>query len=140
MVSGGYMARDLSGLKLLRKKSELLSFLREEPKDRVLVYSSDLGPDDWEDGFALAKRTGDAVLIVRSMKAVGASNIHDFVNKIRTEGVTTGPQVGELAVVEKVDGAMPESILKMLRDVENDVEGCQLMFAGYEDIWFLCDF
>ncbi len=134
------MARDLSVLILLRDKGELLSLLREEPKDRVLVYGSDLGLDDWEEGHAIAKRTGDAVLIVRSMKAVGASNVHEFVKKIRGEGVTTGPQVGELAVVEKVDGNMPDDILKMLRDTENDVEGCPLMFAGYEDIWFLCDF
>lgn len=133
------MARNLSGLKELKTVDDIISIMQIDPHDRILVVGCDLGPDEWEG--SIATRVDCYLLIVRSMSAVGASSVSEFVEVLKGEGYPQGPHLGELAAVGNSAShwAIPDDIQQLLIDSENMKPGCPLTWAGYEDLWVLAE-
>lgn len=133
--------RDMSALKQLDNLSELLAFMQADPLDRVLWSSDDLGPDDWADGYST--RNDTSCLVVMSMKALNAQNIEDLVQKNRSHGYDNAPRPGEIAVIghealrTSSGREIPWDINKMIRDVDNGVQGLPLAGHLYEGVWVL---
>lgn len=136
-----HRGRDLTTLRVLKSAKDLIACLWEDPLDRLLVYSSDLGPDEW-DG-CLATRTNDSIIVVRSMRAVGASSVEEFVCAFRREGKLDEVHLGEIAVVgadsDSFGRIVPEDIEQLLDDAENKRPGRMLSLTGYCDLWVLAD-
>lgn len=89
--------RDFSRVPALHNANDLLAFMREAPKDRVLIHGSDLDPSEFEDSYST--RAVDGVLVVCSMKAVGASNISELVHAIRKQEHLYGSYKWEVAII-----------------------------------------
>jgi hypothetical protein len=133
--------RDLKALKSLLNLSELLSFMRDDPLDRVLVHSDDLGPNDWYQNFST--RNDTTCFVVMSMKALKANTLTEMFNSSRFHGYENSARSGEIAVlgdeaVRDYHGRKtPRDIDKMIRDVENGVKDLPLCGVLYEGVWVL---
>lgn len=133
--------RSFSGIVEIKNAEELLSFMKEDPKDRVLKYSCDLDPNDF-DG-ACATRTDGMVIVVCSLKEVGAKNVEELCDNLLRQGCQFSPLKGEIAVIGSKDvrdrfgRVTPPCIEKMLRDAENQVIERQLSWCGYDGICVL---
>ena len=133
------IGRDLTGLRILRTAADVVNCLREDPNDRVFHSSSDLCPSDF--GKASSTRSYDTIYVVRSLKAVGANSINDYVHTLRSEGYFDGIRSGEIAVVGEYKSPagriVPSDIKQLLRDAEESIPGAVLGRAGYEGLCVL---
>ena len=136
------MPRCLSALKHLSSAQAVMTCLKEDPSDRVLMYSSDLTPSEFDD--SLAVRTDDKVLVIRSIQNSGASSIDQFVNALRAESPAYKTLPGEIAVVGSEDHrnrfgrVVPADIEALLVEAEEETVFRSLTSAGgYEGIYAL---
>lgn len=133
--------RDLNKLTKIKNAEELLSFMKEDPKDRVLKYSCDLDPNDFDGAYAT--RTDDTIIVVCSLKEVGAKNVEELCDNLLRQGFQFGSLKGEIAVIgsknirDRFGRITPPCIEKMLRDAENQVVDRQLSWCGYDGICVL---
>lgn len=136
------MPRCLDALKTLSSADAVIRCLKEDPMDRVLMYSSDLTPNEFDD--ALAVRADDSVLVIRSIQNSGASSIDQFVNALQAESPVHNIFPGEIAVVGSEDNRnqfgriVPADIEALLVEAEEETVFSKLTSAGgYENIYTL---
>lgn len=133
--------RSFNGLVGIKNAEELLSFMKEDPEDRILKYSCDLDPNDFDGAYAT--RTDDMVIVVCSLKEVGAKNIKELSDNLLRQGFQFSSLKGEIAVIGSKDvrdrfgRVTPPCIEKMLRDAENQVVDRQLSWCGYDGVCVL---
>jgi hypothetical protein len=135
--------RDFSKAKVLMTASEVVAFMKEDPLDRVLTYSRDLTPAQY-DANGLSTRTDDGVLVVYSMRALGASTIEEFSNlRNRPDSYQAFPDeiavVGDEQVRDRFGRVTPPCIKQLLRDAEEQKPDRQLAWAKYEGVCVLVD-
>lgn len=138
------MPRCLDCLKTLSSAEAVIMCLKQDPTDRVLVYSSDLTPHEFHD--SLAVRTDDRVLIVRSVRESGAASLDQFIHVLRSEKPVQNSQPGEIAVIGSSDHRdrfgrkVPADVKALLGEAEDQEDPRSLQLAGgYEGIYVLAD-
>lgn len=132
--------RDLSNLSLIQNAESLVEFMRSDPLDRFLAYSSDLDPSEF-DSNGYATRINESVLIVYSLKASWQPTVNEYCKKGLKYSNNVLPE--EIALVcvgrEREDHgrAIPESVSKLMFGAECRDPQCPLAWAGFEGVCVL---
>lgn len=135
------MSRDLSAIQQLRSSAELLAFMEEAPGDRVIHYTSNLAPDEFNGSIAV--RNDDVILVVCSMQAAGANTVKAFVDVLRAQGFVYGSHPHEIGVIANAQHdslgllRIPEDIQMLLDDAVDEKPKGELACAGFEDLFVL---
>lgn len=135
--------RQFNGLPELHSAEALLAFLRADVNDRVIFHASDLDPSDFDGDYAT--RTDDSVIVIYSLRAVGATSIESLCNVIANQQFQSAPHKGEVAVIGSADrrndyGRITPDCIKILLDrAENQALDRELAWCGYEDVCVLAD-
>ncbi|MNJ44403.1 hypothetical protein D3C77_394540 [compost metagenome] len=128
---------DLDGLPVLETAADLLGFIEEDPLDRLLDCRRAHLPSSG------SHISGNGVLIVRSMRAVGASSISEFVNAGCSDLDASSVQRSELAVAGVKTNlgsqgyAIPLDIRMLCEAAEAQTAGRMLSWAGYAGLCVL---
>ncbi|WP_157665695.1 hypothetical protein [Marinobacter salarius] len=110
--------------------------------DRVLLFTSDLSPNEFDE--SLAVRADNSVLVIRSIRESGATDIDQFAQALRSENPVPETLPGEIAVIGSEDlrdrfgRKVPADVEALLFEAEDKTEARRLTWAGgYEGLYVL---
>ncbi|MHC8347762.1 hypothetical protein [Pseudomonas sp. RT6P73] len=119
--------REFEGVRILESADDLLTFIKEDPLDRLLDYR------------------GDRFLTVVSMRALGVTSINQYVKAKRAERDSDRTHDCTLAVVgvkngiATHNGEIPQDIMALCKAAEDLAPGRLLSWAGYEGLCVLAN-
>ncbi|WP_137808450.1 hypothetical protein [Pseudomonas sp. G(2018)] len=117
--------REFEGVRLLESADDLLTFIKEDPLDRLLDYR------------------GDRFSTVASMRALGVTSMNEYVKARRTERDSERTHDCTLAVVgvkrgiATKNGELPQDIMALCKAAQDLAPGRLLSWAGYEGLCVL---